>query len=69
MRTEQEIEHAIERYTSVCKGLRASGLEAHAMIADQAVAALKWVKGEPSKFADILDNIDAQVNAAFAHNN
>lgn len=69
IKTAEEVDHAIERATKIRDGLRIQKLEAHATIADMAVSALLWVKGEPSKFGEILAEVDAAVRARNAGNN
>jgi hypothetical protein len=69
MRTGDEIDRAIRLLTLGRDGLRKLNLEAHAMVVNGSIEALKWANGEQSTVGDMLDNIDSQIRSATAVNN
>ncbi len=68
-RTDEEIDRAIRMLTYGRDGLKKLNLEAHAMIVNGSIEALKWTKGDTGTVADMLDNIEAQIRSATAANN
>ena len=69
MRTDREIDRAIELCEMSHKGMMLMGLIAHAAVMAGVIDALKWSKNVPSGLDNVLLKMESEIKSAMAVNN